>query len=99
MIDLQIVGVLVVALYNKGDGVGPQVIIVVGCRSAFAPEPRQDYATATQTYTVGGCRPLLRRWLPHCACRCSTGGRPGKSLALMCSTEIAVVEQRIAERD
>lgn len=53
MIDLQIVGVLVVALYYKGDGVGPQVIIVVGCRSAFAPEPRQDYATATQTYTVG----------------------------------------------
>lgn len=45
MIDLQIVGVLVVALYDKGDGVGPQVIIVVGCRLAFAPEPRQDYAT------------------------------------------------------
>lgn len=53
MIDLQILGVLVVALYNKGDGVGPQVIIVVSCRSAFAPEPRQDYATATQTFTVG----------------------------------------------
>lgn len=32
---------------------------------------------------LNGCRPLARRKLPHCACLCSTGGSPGKGLALL----------------